>query len=104
MNNSLSSMHAAHRMEGVIRRYLFKTAEMAGGSSAHFASVRMVDLYALIQAHDFGITMTAQFFNRVVADMKRAGIVSTPRGGEFVVITTSAYLQDAQKESAKAGV
>ena len=57
-------------------------------------------------------TITARFFNSIISDMKRVGIIGTARGGEVVFLSPYSwktelrkrkFAVDAQETSAKAG-
>jgi hypothetical protein len=62
-------------------------------------TVTVFTLYSTVQerARIDGYIVTAQFFNHVLADMKKAGIVGTAKGGEVAFLTEAAFEQDERE-------
>lgn len=67
-------------MEEYVRTYLYSAS----------APVTNFDLFTFVQGAG---AVTAQQFNRLIADMKRAGVVGTAKGGEVVFLSAAARQQ-----------
>jgi len=105
---SSDTAYLAQLVESRIREYLTEVRERN-----EVSGVSMFDLftrfggevvyrtrYAPIERTDI---VTSGFFNRIIADMKRAGIIGTAKGGERVFLSDAAWTLHLQKASAKAG-
>jgi hypothetical protein len=62
-------------------------------------TVTVFKLYTLIQrdAKRSGYSVTAHFFNRVLADMKRVGVIGTAKGGEVAFLSDAAFEQNEKE-------
>jgi hypothetical protein len=103
--------YLAQQTESRIREYLTEVRERN-----EVSSVPVFDLFAKFggevsyrNPHTFQLQprrglITSGFFNRIIADMKRAGVIGAVKGGERVFLSDAAWALHLQKASAKAGV
>jgi hypothetical protein len=93
---ALTSVQLTHEVEQAIRSHLTKMreAEMAGYNEKH--SISMLALYSEMEKRFSQNVLTTGFFNKIVADMRRAGIAYVD--GPWVRLSDGAWTLHSQEQ------
>ncbi len=76
---ALTSVQLTHQLEKAIRSHLTKMREADNIRCNEKLGVSMLFLYSLMEKEFIGQNVTTGFFNKIVADMHRAGIIDISR-------------------------
>lgn len=94
----ISVAETAKSIENIVRTYLLARRLHAPNDYL----VPTLEMFEEVVSHtDLGIVTTG-FFNRVVADMKKTGVLKTAHGGEFLLLTDEALAFHQKKASGAA--
>jgi len=93
---ALTSVQLTHEVEKAIRSHLTKLreAEVAGYKEKH--SISMLALYTAMESQFSQQSVTTGFFNKIVADLRRAGIVNVD--GPWVRLSDGAWTLHSQEQ------
>jgi hypothetical protein len=101
-NREKTKMHTvelAKKIEKAIYDYL---VEFHFSSSPNLENIATVLVYkhvdALSQLYP-GVIVTTRFFNTVVSDMKRVGLIGTAKGGEVMFLSDYSWGQERDKRN-----
>lgn len=88
--NLLSTAEVAKKVEQAIYEGLVGESFISGVPER--IEVKTVVLYETVQVLVGGrAVVTAGFFNKILSDMKRAGIIGTARGGEVAFLSQHSF-------------
>ncbi len=73
---AMTSVQLTHEVEKSIRNHL---TEIRAANTQNYC-ISMLAMYSLMEKQFIGQNITAGFFNKIVADMRRAGIVDVCQG------------------------
>ncbi len=93
---AMTSVQLTYELEKEIRRYLTEMREADNKGCSERMSVSMLALYTLMEAKFVGQNLSTGFFNKIVADMRRAGIVDV--SGSFVCLSVAAWELHVQEQ------
>ena len=80
----LTSVQLTYQLEKAIRDRLIDLHREVRGISS-------LNLYYLMQEQFPTENLTTGFFNKIISDMKRTGIVYEPKGSSLLYLTEAAY-------------
>src|SRR5271168_4984818 len=86
---ALTSVQLTHQLEKAIRSHFIDLREADNAQINEKMSISMLALYSLMEKQFADQNITTGFFNKIVADMRRAGIIDI--SGSFVCLSSAAW-------------